>query len=708
MKKFYFFMMMLICGISTAVAQTPIGAPEDVKPGKLYWFDNYYLVSNGVTSTLLVVNEEGYSDLVWSAYAWDVANDTTDPNQQFAFVEYEGQLYLYSVGADKFVSYNNDGAALGDVPTSFVTVSANTFGNPDFPWNIAFDGDKLIGQYPVSGYEYSGYLYCSGSNTANQIYAWQIYEVGDLENADALTEKLAEAMRVGAEQHRQAADSLEVLWEQMDIFLSEIDYQQSGGEQIELQVTAPDAGNYIWCNEPELSEGPIEGLIDGNTATFFHSRWNNPTESQHFLQVDLSEPIQNFKFSYITRVFDGTADFPDGIEILGSNDGFEFTSIATFNDKLPQQPGTQWNSDDVNADKAYSSLRFMVTAERIYFHMSEFMLYNAMEVSVAEDYQPYAKYISELYNLTNEAYEMYVNNADYKTEEINAMIDEINALYNTIVGLVTKVEDPLTIALIEEAEALYALEGVGYPGEAPRATFKAVIDAAKASPTTQARIDLQAAIDDYIPADDITLPTDGTQYTLTFITYGGRRNYLDYVADVDTYSLSMVQDTLTAAGLSYPETAVFTCEDNLDGTYSFRTYDGKYLTTPWGGAASGSAAGIQADKTYFTVVKMYPNAKCESDVTYTDLFGLVALSNGGTFMAPNSSGSTFYTGTLPHFMGSWTSAMAIEEYVPAVPEGIETVTGDAENEAIYDLMGRKVENPQRGIYIVNGKKVLVK
>jgi hypothetical protein len=28
--------------------------------------------------------------------------------------------------------------------------------------------------------------------------------------------------------------------------------------------------------------------------------------------------------------------------------------------------------------------------------------------------------------------------------------------------------------------------------------------------------------------------------------------------------------------------------------------------------------------------------------------------------------------------------------------------------AIYDLQGRKVETPSKGIYIINGKKVLVK
>ena len=31
-----------------------------------------------------------------------------------------------------------------------------------------------------------------------------------------------------------------------------------------------------------------------------------------------------------------------------------------------------------------------------------------------------------------------------------------------------------------------------------------------------------------------------------------------------------------------------------------------------------------------------------------------------------------------------------------------------DNDAVYDIQGRKVENPTKGIYIVNGKKVVVK
>ena len=41
---------------------------------------------------------------------------------------------------------------------------------------------------------------------------------------------------------------------------------------------------------------------------------------------------------------------------------------------------------------------------------------------------------------------------------------------------------------------------------------------------------------------------------------------------------------------------------------------------------------------------------------------------------------------------------------------IKSVNGEefTVNGSVYDLQGRKVENPKKGLYIVNGKKVVIK
>lgn len=55
----------------------------------------------------------------------------------------------------------------------------------------------------------------------------------------------------------------------------------------------------------------------------------------------------------------------------------------------------------------------------------------------------------------------------------------------------------------------------------------------------------------------------------------------------------------------------------------------------------------------------------------------------------------------------WKNFWNIQEYSPET--GIENITVDnGQENRIYDLQGRKLETPQHGINIINGKKVLIK
>ena len=76
--------------------------------------------------------------------------------------------------------------------------------------------------------------------------------------------------------------------------------------------------------------------------------------------------------------------------------------------------------------------------------------------------------------------------------------------------------------------------------------------------------------------------------------------------------------------------------------------------------------------------------------------------NGGDFLNAQNG-----------FLKSWWdndqgSAFLVEEYVaPEGPTGVESVEAQ-QTTVIYDLAGRRVENPTKGIYIVNGVKVVIK
>ena len=69
------------------------------------------------------------------------------------------------------------------------------------------------------------------------------------------------------------------------------------------------------------------------------------------------------------------------------------------------------------------------------------------------------------------------------------------------------------------------------------------------------------------------------------------------------------------------------------------------------------------------------------------------------------------TGNLPAntaFVMSDNSDMNEFYQLNIVPVGIEDITSTKEEKEIYDLSGRRVVNPTKGLYISNGKKVLIK
>ena len=97
----------------------------------------------------------------------------------------------------------------------------------------------------------------------------------------------------------------------------------------------------------------------------------------------------------------------------------------------------------------------------------------------------------------------------------------------------------------------------------------------------------------------------------------------------------------------------------------------------------------------------------EASVTAEDATGINALliyTGNRYLMAENGY---LNTNTSVAKANYW----VIEKLAFDVNTGIDEIVNDSNDaavEGIFDLMGRKVENPTQGIYIVNGKKVLVK
>ena len=216
---------------------------------------------------------------------------------------------------------------------------------------------------------------------------------------------------------------------------------------VALQATDAEAAAYVTCpQEHNANNGEnnkdgdgVPALVDGNTGTFMHTSWGVALDGPHYIQIDLGEAnaIQNFSFNYHTRVGAGS-DFPDAIEVQGSNDGEAFTTITKIESGLPQASDKAWASSVISAAEAYSHLRFLVTAERIYWHMSEFGLSNVVS-SVADEFKAAFNDVVAL----DAEYKRIMANEAMSIKEMNAAAEALAALIATVeAGRVTPEPEP--------------------------------------------------------------------------------------------------------------------------------------------------------------------------------------------------------------------------------------------------------------------------
>lgn len=547
-------------------------------------------------------------------------------------------------------------------------------------------------------------------------------------------------------------DALAAALEDADILLNdEAGYSESGGKAYDLQGDDATAPYYVWTNAPEPNEGSIAALFDGDPSTFFHSNWSEDGLSEdngpHYLAIDLGEgnELSEFGFRYMTR--NAANDHAQEIIIQGSNDNVEYTDIITISEGLPVGSNKEYLSEPIEAGDSYRYLRFVVTKtnmDRIgagklqnYFHMAEFALETPFEMSVTggDEYIPYIDALKQLYDMYNIAMAIFDDPESTENLVIETTEDLVE-LTAYVRKLASESDDEETIAYLAKAKELIALTGVGYPAEEPRAALQAVIDEVSAKPTTANMIKIQEAVNTYMATTDIILPEYGKKYTFTMVAKNGNKFYLNYTGE----DVAIVE----CNGEAYPASAAFECELSeltfyeedsvtiaaVDTAASFKTNDGNYLVyhSKYSGITwlegNGSTTGFQSEKnvmTHISLEKILPSQYVVGE--YSDLFGLMAwqsyrgwhLTNNtwvAGYVVMLTNGTDYDGATAPFWNDGYSSAFMVEEYVEGETgsgtTAIESIESRPTTTVIYDLTGRRVENPTRGLYIINGKKVLVK
>lgn len=120
---------------------------------------------------------------------------------------------------------------------------------------------------------------------------------------------------------------------------------------------------------------------------------------------------------------------------------------------------------------------------------------------------------------------------------------------------------------------------------------------------------------------------------------------------------------------------------------------------------------------YFNAVMIKTNdAKVEGkNFDFIGTYAPMTVAEGDYFISGNklykSAGATNVKGTRAYLKAKKTTSTGgeVKLYIDGLETAISEINGDAaEQGAIYNLAGQRVEKAQKGIYIVNGKKVLVK
>ncbi len=301
-------------------------------------------------------------------------------------------------------------------------------------------------------------------------------------------------------------------------------------------------------------------------------------------------------------------------------------------------------------------------------------------------------------------------NLAYYNFTLDWLIGDDSAVSEETVALITEVKE-----LLESTPYI-----VGLPAEAPRAALLAAIETAEDNPTEKAGITLLEALEEFYASTDIILPEAGKGYTIAAV-YDYELVYYLY-NNAGTLGLCKEEDLSDAA--------IFVCEE-IEGEYKyqFKTYnDEYYLAYPTIGGKNWldneSETGLELDAnlnvTKLNVAKILTGGNVAA--ANADLYGCVRIDgyrgydNGknidmyGPIVVKHSAG-VFDGAADPFYNTDFTSAFMMQEVelkTEPEPTAVESVEVETVN-VVYDLCGRQVDTiTGKGVYVVNGKKVLVK
>ncbi len=416
------------------------------------------------------------------------------------------------------------------------------------------------------------------------------------------------------------------------------------GAELPLSTTAGEGIYYLTDGPSEPKEGNLGNLLDDDVNTFYVSNWN-AQNSHPYLQVQLPEGKELSEFVFtFTSRNNGNAPTPTIIIVSGSNDGITFTPIETFTKDTNEFP----EPANGGSNKAVKWTSPRITSSTTYKYLRFTVTESDRSSGNETDSNGFYHFgISEFGLNSVDGYSVVLfDNADNVTET----------------------------QLLEAYHELVSAQKVMIYG------------------TTEYH--LQKAIDKLQAKYNLLVATQ--EETITISSVGYSTLYLDYPVyipeGVEIYVMSGIEgDYATLKRIE----GVLPANNGVilrnAGTYTF-----KRATEP--------ATPVESNLLSGTAETIATNSV--DGVVYT----LQKNENGGVVFR-RYNGDNLNAKKAYLVLSDSSEAQALR--IRFADEEVTSIDNAAsENgvglDIVYDLQGRRVVTPGKGVYIVNGKKMVIK
>lgn len=490
----------------------------------------YYFISQRSTDGMYASG----SNLLWTS-GFTTPTDPTNLNSANYMWQIEdagdGTYYLKNYATGTYVGTNNSGVSLTAQPQQAYALSYSTSNetNVGGVFNVMPVGNNTGLHTQVDGYK---------------VVWWSdLGAPGDCWEVRPVDEDFLNSIADAVEQNRRNSELSELYATARASYMGGRYYSSAATpdyffDDLGIVTDAAQLSTNAQCS----SEGPIEGLLDNDFTTYFHSEWSSSAPAEnHYIQINLGEDLQTFVLKYAERLGQHAKSRPATVRVLYTNTPEDEDSWAdagtvefTYPYSLTQSDGTTvgeavgLTAVELPAAARYVRLVVLSTTNNQlingypFFYLSELHVYEGT-------YDPANSPYEQVEQSVRTAFETQLTAAEAALAAGTATQEGIDALQSAYDALMAQLPVPtrLTQAIADARAAVEDLPIGEDLGTFPQSAYDAFTAAiAEVEATVNSNMTLTAineglakvatALSTYL--NSLVLPEEGKVYTLRGMT----------------------------------------------------------------------------------------------------------------------------------------------------------------------------------------------